>query len=164
MKFLIRNTYLKMVNKTRVFCLLVLFSILSFSQKEPIKLGVVGLSHGHVGWILGRADIGNIKMAGIIETDIALTKRLSAHFGFSMNMVYPTIDEMIASVEPQAVAALGSIYEHLAVVQASAPRGIHVMVEKPLAVSLEHALEMEKLAKANNIHLLTNYETSWYPN
>jgi len=32
-----------------------------------------------------------------------------------------------------------------------------------LAVSLEHAQKMEKLAKENNIHLLTNYETTWYP-
>ena len=37
------------------------------------------------------------------------------------------------------------------------------MVEKPLAVNLEHARAMEKLAKDHNIHLLTNYETTWYP-
>jgi predicted dehydrogenase len=36
------------------------------------------------------------------------------------------------------------------------------MVEKPLAVSNEHAQAMEKAAKAGNIHLLTNYETTWY--
>jgi predicted dehydrogenase len=36
------------------------------------------------------------------------------------------------------------------------------MVEKPLAVSVSHAQEMETLAKKHNIHLLTNYETTWY--
>jgi predicted dehydrogenase len=36
------------------------------------------------------------------------------------------------------------------------------MVEKPLAVSLEHAVKMEALAKKHNIVLLTNYETTWY--
>ena len=41
-------------------------------------------------------------------------------------------------------------------------QGIHVMVEKPLAVSLEHALEMKALAEKHKIHLITNYETSWY--
>lgn len=43
------------------------------------------------------------------------------------------------------------------------PRGIHVMVEKPLATTVAHAERMEQLAKQHNIHLLTNYETSWYP-
>ena len=63
----------------------------------------------------------------------------------------------------EAVTAFGTIYEHLEVVEEAAPRGIHVMVEKPLAVNLEHARRMEELAKKHNIHLLTNYETTWYP-
>jgi predicted dehydrogenase len=35
-------------------------------------------------------------------------------------------------------------------------------VEKPLAVSWEHAQKMLALAKQYKIHLLTNYETTWY--
>ena len=80
-----------------------------------------------------------------------------------MNIVFNTIEEMITTTHPQAVTAFGTIYDHLKVVEKCAPLGIHVMVEKPLAVSLEHAKRMEKLAKENNIHLLTNYETTWYP-
>lgn len=36
------------------------------------------------------------------------------------------------------------------------------MVEKPLAVSLEHAERMATLARTHGIHLITNYETTWY--
>jgi predicted dehydrogenase len=36
------------------------------------------------------------------------------------------------------------------------------MVEKPLAVSLNDAREMQRLAKQHGIALLTNYETTWY--
>jgi predicted dehydrogenase len=36
------------------------------------------------------------------------------------------------------------------------------MVEKPLAVSLDHAKQMQALATQYGIHLLTNYETTWY--
>jgi predicted dehydrogenase len=69
---------------------------------------------------------------------------------------------MLAEVKPEAVAAFGTSYDHLAVVQACAPRGIHVMVEKPLAANLQHALQIEELAKKHRIHVLTNYETTWY--
>jgi predicted dehydrogenase len=48
-------------------------------------------------------------------------------------------------------------------VEACAPRGIHVMVEKPLAVNMIHAKRMAELAEKHNIFLLTDYETSWYP-
>jgi predicted dehydrogenase len=80
-----------------------------------------------------------------------------------MSIVYNTLEEMINTTNPEAVTAFGTIYDHLKIVEICAPLGIHVMVEKPLAVSLEHAQKMEKLAMANNIHLLTNYETTWYP-
>ncbi len=149
--------------KIVLYCSLIFLPLSMYSQKEPIKLGVVGLSHGHVGWILGRENSTDVKMVGIVETDTALIKRMSSQFGFSDTIVFNSMEEMISTVKPQAVAAFGNIFEHLEVVRTCAPKGIHVMVEKPLAVSLEHALEMEKLAKENNIHLLTNYETSWYP-
>lgn len=36
------------------------------------------------------------------------------------------------------------------------------MMEKPLAVSLNDGLAIEKAARAGKIHVLVNYETSWY--
>jgi predicted dehydrogenase len=48
-------------------------------------------------------------------------------------------------------------------VEACATRGIHVMVEKPLATNLLHAQRMKELAGKYHIKLLTDYETSWYP-
>jgi predicted dehydrogenase len=76
--------------------------------------------------------------------------------------VYNTIDEMLDKTTPEAVTAFNSIRGHLDVVKACAPRGVHVMVEKPLSFRMDHAREMEALAKKHNIHLLTNYETTWY--
>jgi predicted dehydrogenase len=69
---------------------------------------------------------------------------------------------LVNAEKPEAVAAFNSIFEHLDVVEQCAPKGIHVMVEKPLAVSFAHALKMEALAKKHNIVLITNYETTWY--
>lgn len=133
------------------------------AQKEPLKVGIAGLTHTHVHWILGRADIGDIEIVGIAESNRDLALRYSKQHGFNMNLVYSSLEEMIAKTKPEAVTAFGSIYEHLEVVEECAPKGIHVMVEKPLAVNLKHAKKMKALAEKHNIHLLTNYETTWYP-
>ena len=144
--------------------LLVLLSSSSSSfAGQPVRLAIAGLSHGHVGWILSREDRGDIRLVGIVETDMPLANRLSAQYKFPMSIVFKTMDEMIAATKPEAVVAFGNIFDHLAVVEACAPKGIHVMVEKPLAINLAHAKKMEALAKKHRIHLLTNYETSWYP-
>jgi predicted dehydrogenase len=144
-------------------CLFILMSFSLSAQNEPLKIGVVGLTHTHVHWILGREDRGDIQIVGIVEPNRDLAERYSKQHGFPMDIVFDTMDEMIQATQPAAVTAFGTIYEHLEVVETCAPLGIHVMVEKPLAVSLEHAIKMEALAKKHNIHLLTNYETTWYP-
>ncbi len=132
------------------------------TQKAPIRVGVAGLTHSHVHWILGREKRGDIEIVGIAEPNRELARRFLKQHGLSMTLVYNSLEEMLDKTRPQAVTAFNSIYGHLEVVQACAPRGIHVMVEKPLAVSLNHARQMEALAKKHKIHLLTNYETTWY--
>jgi predicted dehydrogenase len=70
---------------------------------------------------------------------------------------------MLERAKPEAVAAFGPTSDHRAVVEACAPRGVHVMVEKPLAFDLREALAMQALAEKHRVHLLTNLETTWYP-
>src|SRR5688572_2617183 len=134
----------------------------SQSSVSPLRLAVAGITHGHVSWILNRKAKGDILLVGIYEPNTELAAKQAKRFGHDPNIFYTDLAKMLDEVKPEAVVAFGSIYEHLAVVEAAAPRGIHVMVEKPLASNLTQALRMETLAKKHNIHLLTNYETSWY--
>ena len=55
------------------------------------------------------------------------------------DLFYDTMDAIIAERQPEAVSAFGLVYQHLEVVEKVTPKGIHAMVEKPMAVSLEHA-------------------------
>jgi predicted dehydrogenase len=128
----------------------------------PLKMGVVGLVHGHAGWILGREDVGDVEVVGIVETNDDLIDRLQEEFGFGRDLIYPSLEAMLEAETVEAVAAFNTIYDHLETVRVCAPRGVHVMVEKPLAINWEHAAEMIGLARQHDIHLLTNYETTWY--
>jgi len=129
----------------------------------PLRLAVAGITHGHVPWILGRKDKTDVALAGVYEPDTVLAARYAQTYHLSPNLFYTNLIKMLDAVKPEAVVAFGSVYEHEAVVKACAPRGIHVMVEKPLATTNEQAKNMEQLAKKNHIYLLTNFETSWYP-
>jgi len=149
----------------------VVFSILVFSspfiseingQDKPVRIAIAGMTHGHVGWILNREPIGDVEVVGFAEPNQELAMRLLNSSKFSDDLWYESLDELLEKTKPQAVCAFGSIYGHLEVVEKCAPLGIDVMVEKPLAVSTEHAEKMFDLAKKHGIRLLTNYETSWY--
>ena len=149
-------------NKTLLVIVTVLFS-LSIRAQEPLKLAVAGVTHGHISFILGRPDKGDFKLVGVCDSNRELAEKLATQYDFSNDLIYTDLEKMLDEAKPHAVVAFGSIYDHMAVVEACAPRGIHVMVEKPLAVTKEHAWRMANLAKKHQIHLLTNYETSWYP-
>lgn len=148
--------------KIWIVSLLLLVLTPAFAQEKTLKIGVAGLNHGHVGWVFDADKRPDLEIVGIAEPNRELAQRYVRQHGLSMDLVFDSLEEMLEKTKPEAVTGFGTTYAHLEIVQACAPRGVHVMVEKPLAVSLAHALEMASLAKKHNIHLLTNYETSWY--
>ncbi len=138
----------------------------SFAQSAtdaPLRLAVAGVTHSHTSFILGRKGKNDINIVGIYEPNRELALRLAARYKFSPDIIYSDLNKKLDAVKPEAVAAFGSIYEHMAVVEAAAPRGIHIMVEKPLATNMAHATKMQQLAEKYKVHLLTDYETAWYP-
>ncbi|MDE3144539.1 MAG: Gfo/Idh/MocA family oxidoreductase [Bacteroidota bacterium] len=152
--------------KILIFCLFVtnctIMAQVNTAVKKPLRVGIVGLVHTHVHGILGREKLGDIEIVGIAEPNHNLALAYSKQHGYSMNIVYNTMEEMIQKTKPDAVLAFNTIYDHLKTVEYCAPKGIDVMVEKPLAVNMEAANKMLALAEKYKIHLLTNYETTWY--
>jgi predicted dehydrogenase len=146
---------------TTVFLLTVLLSN-GYGQK-PVRIAVAGLSHSHVVPLLRNLNRTDIEIVGIYETDTALYNRYAAKYSLNKTIIYESLEEMLDKTKPEGVITFTSIFDHLKVVKACAPRKIHVMVEKPLAVSTRHADEMASLSERYGIRVLTNYETSWYP-
>jgi predicted dehydrogenase len=70
---------------------------------------------------------------------------------------------MLQKARPQAVVVYTNTYDHRRVVEACARHGVHVMMEKPLAVSADDAHVIRNAAREAGIHVLVNYETTWYP-
>jgi predicted dehydrogenase len=141
------------------------FSDLNAQQvsEKPIRLAIAGGTHGHIAFILGRKPKPDFILVGFYEPNRDLALRLAKQYNFNPKLIYADLGKMLDSVKPEAVVAFGSIYEHMKVVEECAPRRIHVMVEKPLATNVEHAIRMKELAMKYKIFLLTDFETSWYP-
>jgi predicted dehydrogenase len=161
------NQSLKIMKRSILLYALIITTLTNINAqnpaKKPIRLAIAGTTHGHTSFILGRKEKTDFQLVGVFEKNTELAKNLAKKFGFDPKLIYNNLEKMLDIEKPEAVVAFGSIFEHMAVVEACAPRGIHVMVEKPLATNVEHAQRMVELAEKYHIHLLTNYETSWYP-
>ncbi len=132
-------------------------------DQSPLRVGIVGLVHGHVhGFLAQSRHSSEIEIVGVAEPDARLLSQAAARYGFDRSMLFVDLEEMLQKVHPQAVLVYTNTYDHRRVVEICARHGVHVMMEKPLAVSLDDALAIEKAAHTGNIQVLVNYETSWY--
>jgi predicted dehydrogenase len=141
--------------------LLLILQTLGFSQ-QPLRVGVAGLNHDHVGGLLDNYKKGRVLILGIAEGDAALVERYKKKYDLPDNLFYPDLKSMLDHIKPDAVLAYNAISDHLEVVETCAPKGISVMVEKPLAMTVQQADRMAVLAERYHIRLLTNFETTWY--
>ncbi len=155
----------KITDMKNIFLSILFLGVISITLlgQNPVRIGIAGLSHSHVIPLLRNMDREDMQIVGIAESDSDLSLRYAKEFGINQDLLFESLDEMLEQTRPEGVITFTSIFEHLKVVEACAYRGIHVMVEKPLAVSVDHARTMTTLAEKFGILLLTNYETSWYP-
>jgi predicted dehydrogenase len=135
------------------------------AEEKPVpRFAIVGLAHDHAGGFIPRAQgRQDILLAGIVESKPELIARYSQRFHLNSDLFFRSLDELLARTNVQAVAIFTSTFEHRRVVEQCAGRGIHVMMEKPLAVNMDHARAMETAVKKGNVQLIVNYETTWYP-
>src|SRR5258708_32180085 len=124
---------------------------------QQYKIAVIGLVHGHAWGHLPRmvkSDV--VKLVGISERNpdlVAEAKKVAPGV--------PTFDDynkMLDEVKPDIVWSFVENNRHLEIAKACASRKIHVMYEKPLASTHKEAVEIQQLAKQNNIKGRTNYQ------
>jgi len=140
---------------------------------QEYKIAVVSMLHAHVWLHLGTMLKGDkVKLVGVSETLPDLINRAKREdiIPQTQNVTRPGVPEalifadwkkMIDQTRPDIVWAFTPTNGHVDVVRYCAPRGIHVIMEKPLAATLNEALEIQALARKYNIRVLTNYGSTW---
>jgi predicted dehydrogenase len=129
----------------------------------PLRVAIVGLVHGHVeGFLSALPQHPDVELVGIADPDLALAQKYAHKYSLRQSLFHTRTEEMIEASRPQAVLVYTSIGDHRKVIETAARYGVSVMVEKPLTISLDDALAIRKVAREHHIHVLVNYETTWY--
>src|ERR1700678_239493 len=132
-------------------------------KSAPLRVAIVGLEHGHVeGFPSALPQHPDVELVGIADADPALFAKYEKKFSLAETLIYKSEANMIEKTHPQAVLVYTSIGEHRHAIEIAAQYGISVMVEKPLTISLADALAIRETARHYKIHVLVNYETTWY--
>jgi len=98
----------------------------------------------------------------VFEPGAAIQRKYEQKYHLADSIFFTDLFGMLDRVKPEAVATFTSTYDHPMIVEACARRHIPVMMEKPMAVSLEHARRIQRAAEQSGIPVVINYETTWY--
>ena len=134
----------------------------AFSQSK-VKVGIAGLNHDHVHGILAEFNSGLVNIVGIAEPNKQLQEKFRLQYHLPDSLFFDDLKKMVLARKPAIVLGYNPVAKHVDIVEVCAPLHISVMVEKPLAATMDQANRMEFLALKYYIKLLTNYETTWYP-
>ena len=130
----------------------------------PLRLAIAGLVHGHVSGFLKSAQARNdVQIVGVYEPDPLLLRSYGEKYNLPRETLFTDLNQMLDLGRPEAIASFTNTRDHPVIVEAAAPRHLTVMMEKPLAVNNADAQRIKKAADAGKIHVLVNYETTWYP-
>ena len=124
----------------------------------PIRAGVIGV--GHLGQHHARlyTSLPGSQLIGVVDQSIERAQVVAERHGAR---VFRTADELLPHVDVVSIAVPTS--GHYAVAQACLNAGKHVLVEKPIAITLEEAQELVQLAKQRGCCLQVGHSERFNP-
>lgn len=129
---------------------------------NPIKIGIIGLVHDHIWDILpGLKNHPDTEIVGVADGNDELVQRFAAETGCAK--AFEDYDQLLIEAEPDAVYIYDSNLEGADAATTALLTGHHVMIEKPMASSLDAADEMLAASRNSEARLMINWPIAWWP-
>jgi predicted dehydrogenase len=131
---------------------------------KVIRYAVVGLGHiAQVAVLPGFAHARHSELAALVSGEPEKLKKLGRKYRVPLTYSYEQYDECLKSgaVDAVYIALPNDMHREYAVRAAEA--GIHVLCEKPLAVSVAEGTAMLQAAAKNHVKLMTAYRLHFEP-
>jgi glucose-fructose oxidoreductase len=131
---------------------------------EPVRYAVIGLGHIAQAAVLPAFDHAhrNSRLAALVSDDATKRRKLSRKYGVPA-VAYESYDELLASGDIDAVYIALPNHLHCDYAERAARAGVHVLCEKPLAVTESECERMIHAAADADVRLMTAYRLHFEP-
>ena len=127
--------------------------------KHMIRVGIIGcgaISHSH---LRSYAANGRAQIVAVADPIQAVAEARAEEYEAK---AYCDYEQLLRSEELDAVSICTPPPSHREITERAAARGLHVLCEKPLAMSVEEGHAMVAAAKHANVYLLTAFCNRFY--
>jgi glucose-fructose oxidoreductase len=125
---------------------------------KKVRYAVVGLGHiAQVAVLPAFAHAENSELAALVSDDPEKLEKLGRRYKVKTRFSYDRYDECLRSGDIDAVYIALPNHLHCSFTERAARAGVHVLCEKPMAVTEEDCLSMIRVAEENKIKLMVAY-------
>ena len=126
-----------------------------------VRLGMLGYAHVHApGFARLAGQLPGAEFVAIAEADATL--RATAGDSTGVETVADSAS-LLARNDIDAVIVMSATAEHLALIEAAASAGKHVLCEKPLATTYSHGLAIVETCRKHGVKLQTAFPMRYSP-
>jgi phthalate 4,5-cis-dihydrodiol dehydrogenase len=126
-------------------------------QKRALKLGVIGLGRAFTLMLPTFTADRRVKLCAAADPRPEARTLFASEFG----PAYETVEQLCADPEVEAIYVSSPHQMHAEHVQTAARAGKHVLVEKPMAITIEQCDSMVDAARKAGTHLIVGHSHSF---
>ena len=128
------------------------------------KVAGINFNHLHMGDYLRMAfEHQDVEIVGICDQQPERMQEAIEHFAISEDRVFSDYRACLEKTQPDIVLLCPATAEHGEWTEKVAPFGVHIIMEKPFAATLEEADRMLAAMAKTGKELAINWPLAWYP-
>jgi predicted dehydrogenase len=131
-------------------------------MSDPVRIGLIGAGAVvQVAHLPVLKKLKNVQLAGICDVDMPKARAMADRFG--IHNLYDDIEDLLGHTEVDALLIATPNHLHEPHIMAALAANVHVLVEKPLALTPAGALKVAKAAEKRGRVVLTGMTHRYRP-
>lgn len=127
-------------------------------KASPLRIGIAGLGRAFTIMLPTFVHDPRVQLVGATDPIAAARQQFESDFNAP---TYDSVEALCAAPDVQAVYVATPHQFHAEHVSVAASFGKHVLVEKPMAISLDQCTQMIEAARAGQVHLIVGHSHSF---
>lgn len=114
---------------------------------RALRIGIIGtgwIAESHAESYLRQPDVEIVALADLVD---GKAEKFARHYGLDKARIYPDHTSMLESEALDAVSVCTYNVTHAECTIAALKKGVHVLLEKPMSVTLDEAIDMMRVEK-----------------
>jgi len=128
-------------------------------MKDKVRMGVIGLGIMGESYVRVYGSYHHSEVTAICDSNDDRLQQIGDKYG--LNTRYTRVDDLVANPNVDAVCVATPDFVHYEPVKKALLAGKHVIVEKPLTISIDEADDLVRLQKATSLKLQVGYNHRW---